>query len=438
MKGSSFISRLAAASAAVIFTASTIQAAGFSIYEASASGNALGGAVVGKALDASTVAYNPAAMTDLPGLQLLGGVTMISAFGDVDVTGSRATTMHQQYFWMPHAYATWQMTDRLWFGFGVFSEFGLGTEYYDNWDLAYSSVKTDLQTITFNPNLAYKITDDLSIALGMRIMWVDFSNTAQPYNGLSGPASPYFAGAYGSKVDVEADDIAFGWNGAVKYDLTDEWSFGFVYRSPTWVHAEGNADGYGGAFTGGHQYSRADATITLPAAYTVGANYVPTESRWYFGATVTYTEWSSYNALNINLDQPLRTTMLGGQAPIVRIWDDKDWKDVFRFGVGAQYKITDNLAARAGYVYDLDPIDQAHCDTMMLPGDRHIASIGLSYTWKNFTFDASYSYLFLMSEKRTVIGKLDGQVNGAITQRNTIECEDMGAHLVGFSVGYKF
>ncbi len=433
-----FLSKLAAAGAALLATASTVQAAGYSIYEASASGNALGGAVVGKAIDASTIAYNPAAMTDLPGLQLLAGATMITAFGDIDVVDKGSTTMHEQYFWLPHAYATWQMTDRLWFGFGAFSEFGLGTEYYNNWDVAYSSIKTDLETFTFNPNLAYKVTDGLSIALGMRIMWIDVSNTAQPFNGITGPAAPIFSSAYGSKVEVETDCIALGWNGAVKYDLTDEWSFGFVYRSPTWAYSEGHANGYGNGFVGGHQYSRADSDIILPAAYTVGANYVPTESRWYFGAAVTYTEWSSYNALNINLDNPLRTKIYDGQVSIDRMWDDKDWKDVFRFGVGAQYRITDSWTARAGYVYDMDPIDDAHCDTMLPPGDRHIASVGLSYTWKNFTIDLSYSYLFLMSEKRDVVGKLDGQFNGLISQRSTIECEDMGAHMAGISVGYKF
>ena len=39
--------------------------AGFALYEGSARGNALGGSVVGKAVDASANFYNPATLSDL-------------------------------------------------------------------------------------------------------------------------------------------------------------------------------------------------------------------------------------------------------------------------------------------------------------------------------------------------------------------------------------
>jgi long-chain fatty acid transport protein len=51
--------------------------AGFGIYEWSARGNALGGAMVGRADDASALAFNPAGITELDGLQIQLGATFI-------------------------------------------------------------------------------------------------------------------------------------------------------------------------------------------------------------------------------------------------------------------------------------------------------------------------------------------------------------------------
>ncbi|MCK8603242.1 hypothetical protein [Desulfoferrobacter suflitae] len=51
--------------------------AGFALYEGSARGNALGGALVARADDPSAVYYNPAGITQLPGLQMMVGGTFI-------------------------------------------------------------------------------------------------------------------------------------------------------------------------------------------------------------------------------------------------------------------------------------------------------------------------------------------------------------------------
>ena len=55
-----------------------VWAAGYGIYEWSARGNALGGAMVARDADPSAVAYNPAAITDLPGDQFQLGFTAVA------------------------------------------------------------------------------------------------------------------------------------------------------------------------------------------------------------------------------------------------------------------------------------------------------------------------------------------------------------------------
>ena len=50
----------------------------------SARGNALGDAVVGRADDPSAIFYDPAGITQLPGIQVMGGVRRILTGGTVE------------------------------------------------------------------------------------------------------------------------------------------------------------------------------------------------------------------------------------------------------------------------------------------------------------------------------------------------------------------
>jgi len=61
----------------VLATAHLCYGAGFALFEGSARGNALGGAMVGRADDPSALYYNPAGITQLPGIQVMGGGTII-------------------------------------------------------------------------------------------------------------------------------------------------------------------------------------------------------------------------------------------------------------------------------------------------------------------------------------------------------------------------
>lgn len=419
MKQSSLI-KFVSAVAAVFMSAGSAFGAGFGIYEASASGNAMGGAVIGSAIDASTIYYNPAAMTELPGLQMLAGITVISPFADVKFAGHSATKMHEQYFWMPHAYASWQMAEKWWFGFGQYTEYGLGTKFPYGWSGAASSVEADLETTTLNPNVAYKVTDDLSLDLGMRIMYVDFSYKTQPYAASALPAA-----VRDSVLTVAGDDIALAWNSALQYKISDEWSFGFVYRSPTWTHIKGHARANGAAF-GGYRYTHADGKIIMPASYTAGVNYKPKQTKWNFGGAVTYTEWSSFEMLNINQNEQITA------APISK---NKNWQDVFRFSVGTQYEISDKLAWRASYIFDIDPTSAANADLMLPAGDRHIVGTGFGYKiTEDMNIDLSYSLLLGAESDRTLKGNtnIPGQVDQDFSVKNS------GAHMLAISAGIKF
>ena len=80
--------------------------AGFGIYEASARGNAMGGAVVGDTKDATAAYYNPANIAFSTNIQVATGLTFIKPYCDVDVDHKSQGRMNPGWFAVPTFYAT--------------------------------------------------------------------------------------------------------------------------------------------------------------------------------------------------------------------------------------------------------------------------------------------------------------------------------------------
>ena len=150
-------------------------AAGFGIYEWSSRGNALGGAMVARADDPSAVAFNPAGMVQLEGTQMMFGFTAISPTADMtgydlpDVLMSKPEESTVASSWFPpHFYYVRQFKENQWFGLGLFTRFGLGTEFDPNWFGRYNSYKAEIMSVSLNPSWAWKVNEKLSVGLGLR------------------------------------------------------------------------------------------------------------------------------------------------------------------------------------------------------------------------------------------------------------------------------
>jgi long-chain fatty acid transport protein len=153
-------------------------AAGYGVYEWSARGNALGGAMVARDADPSAVAYNPAAITDLPGNHIQVGATAIAPTATMDARSSDLEDMDfKDSVWgLPTFYYTRKLSDHYWFGLGMFSRVGLGTEYedQDTWVGRYNCSYAAIKSVSINPNLALRFSDAFSLAIGIDATYLDF------------------------------------------------------------------------------------------------------------------------------------------------------------------------------------------------------------------------------------------------------------------------
>ncbi|UTF48727.1 OmpP1/FadL family transporter [Desulfomicrobium sp. ZS1] len=407
----------------VLLAAQASFAAGFGIYEWSARGNALGGATVGRADDPSALATNPAGITQLDGMQVLGGFTAIHPVLDVKADGKWYSSDKDSLWIPPHFFATWKVNDRYSIGLGTFSRFGLGSVFDEDWGGRYNSYEAIIESMSINPNVAVKVTDKLSAAFGVEAMYLDFSKK-QKFSLAKFSAYP------DGDLKLEADGWGYGFNMALHYQPCQYAKLGLSYRSPVTMKVTGDADfttpswirAYPGVPDVAFTDTSASGTVTLPDSFAFGVAMYPTE-KFSVEVGAVYTLWSKYDELKINYGDPV----LPSATPTQSI-QAKNWDDVWRFNIGVEYAALDWLDLRAGYVFDQSPVQDETIDYMVPANDRHLLNGGLGFHWDNWMVDVNYTYLMIMD--RDINGRDDGVRDG--------EIDNADAHMVGLSVGYKF
>ena len=380
-------------------TATTLaHGAGFAIYEWSPSHNATGGTLLGKPLDASAAWLNPASMTELPGVQLFMGASFITRDSTTRI-GPYATDFKRESFLIPGVYASMALGDKTRLGFATTTEYGMGTKYPSYWPGKWSNIQTDIQSVTISPTLAHAVTESLSIGLGPRFVYFDFYNKRD----------------IGVPLILEGDGWGLGATASLYWKVPgteDKVTFGLVYRSEVKQEIRGTAHSGLLAYTG-----RGKACLHLPASTTGGLNWQATE-KLNLGVSATFTQWSSYDKLFVRINELGRP-------------DDKSWKNVWRFGAGGRYAVTDALSLMAGYVYDMDPINGKHTDYMLPPGDRHILGAGIGYAFsKNWEISLGYSFIYMENRFRIVTAPTGDMVPSKF--------KDSNAHILSTALAYKF
>lgn len=360
------------------FVAANASGAGFQLLEQNASG--LGNAYAGSAAvadNASTIFFNPAGMTRLPGRQFSLGLNAIrpsfrfsnsgslnpTAFGGGAASGGDGGDAGS-WAYVPNAYASWALSPQLHAGVGVGVPFGLKTEYEPGWIARYQSIKFDIKTLNVNPSLAYRLSDALSLGFGLN--WQRFE--AQYLR----QATP------GSQVQLDADDDSWGWNAGALLQLSAATRFGLSYRSPVKHRLEGNLSGALNA--------PARADVDLPDTFVLSVFHEPGE-RWELMADVSRTGWSGIQSLEIvnrNSGSVVDTLTLR-------------WRDTWRVAFGASYRYDGAWKLKFGVAYDQSPVSDPQYRPVSLPdNDRVWLALGAQYRpGRQATIDAGYAYLYM-------------------------------------------
>ena len=332
--------------------------------------------------------------------------------------GKQETTTKPAVWAMPHAYASWQLNDSLWLGLGVFSRFGLGNSYDQNWTGRYNLYSVNLQTISAVPTLAWKINDILSVSAGLEIMNINLT-TEQKFAPFG--MNPMGIGDHDA--EVQGSGWGVGGHFGLHARLNDQWSIGLAYKTQVTANVYGDAK-YGGILKDKGMLKDCDAhgTVQLPDSLALGVAYKPLDNLS-FEVGAVWTRWSTYNSLNIYMDN-------GNQSI-----SHKNWNDGWNFNASVEYKPLDWWSLRAGFWYETPVINEDHSDFMVPSNGRTALTLGTGVEWNDFTVDFAYCHMWINPtsyDKTDGHGILDsGYITGG-TSKDTV------ANIYMLSFGYKF
>lgn len=281
------------------------------------------------------------------------------------------------------------------------SGFQLITEYNAGWVGRFQSRKSEIKTTDINPSIAFKLNDVVSLGAGFSYQKanVDVSRSA-------------FTGAErASKIDLDDND-SYGFNLGAMFKISPATRIGLSYRSTVEHDLKGTASiaGIGGATV--------KANVKLPDTISWAIAHQATPKLELL-SDLTYTRWSEIKRVPV-VATSAGLASLGIASGSALDTFDFQFKDTYRIGVGANYKLQNDFTLKLGVAYDESPVS-AQFRTVTLPdNDRLWFSIGGKYQVnKQATVDFGYAYLYVQdarisqNSRPTTQGSVIGNYNNS-------------------------
>jgi len=376
-------------------------------------------------------------MTRLEGTQVQGNLTITQMYWGVDIPNGNGNynnyhSSHQTWP-IPSWYLTHEWNDKVWLGIGQFTRFGLGVKYPNGWAGGFNLQSVQLITSSLNPNIAYKLNDVFSIAVGAEVLYADMQMRKNLYAGpmgemlSQGMASTHLGNP--GDMNLNGHGFAFGGNIALHAQLNDQWSVGLTYRAPMSLKVQGKQrwDNMFAPVAGGYSklptsQNKVRGTIHLPDSFAFGVAYKPTKNLS-IEAGATYTLWSRFADFNIYMKDPLNG------------WNNtnKHWRNNWAFNVSAEWWVKEWMALRLGFVFDKSPNNYGNGDYMMPSNGRKYYTCGVGFKWDKWTLDLAYMYAHNHEQNYNEAFSSHPD-KGVVPGRTT----HPHAHNFGIGIGYKF
>jgi long-chain fatty acid transport protein len=370
----------ALAAAATLGSARPGRAGGFLIYDLSGEAIGRSSAVAASTDEPAAVWFNPAALAFMGAAASAGGVYVTAKSRFSPDGGGASTDSQRGNFFLPTVFATAPVTERVAVGLGVYTAFGIGIRWPDDWIGREATIAASVETLAINPTVAVRLEHRLSVAVGFDAVRgaVDFTN------GL--PA------LVGGDVRLGGGTWGFGGNAALLYrPLPNRLQAALTYRSRVRLKFNGQADfdPTNPDFAPALPDQPGTATITLPDALTLGVMFRP-RADLTLEADLNYVLWSTYDRIDIAFQN----------APPHVI--QPDGHNAFTVRLGGDFRLPHpDLHLRAGFIFDQQSIPSAGLGPGLPDGNRLDGTVGVGYTHGRFTADLGYMLVYVLAANST-------------------------------------
>ncbi|MFH1435310.1 MAG: outer membrane protein transport protein, partial [Pseudomonadota bacterium] len=334
-------------------------AVGFHHFEHSALSTGMGNARTALWDDASSLFFNPAAITELRGFQLSIGDTLFVPKGGYtplpederthgDLDGVNSSNGDERMLYPFHIFFTAETTSWLTLGISITNPFGLGSFWPEDWDGRFISTQMMLRTFFFQPAAAVsisrllKLPDDIliSFGIGVNVVYGDIMSRRQVDLSLFS-----VEGEAEATMKLDGTGHGFGANYALLVAWKPWFSIGFSARSNVHMNFSGDAG-----------FSNIDpeiaemmeiigiilpestgfnSSINLPWNMNLGIAFHGLK-KFTFAVDLYIALWESYDELRVHFDCVDEGTCYGG------LNDDavfpKNWKKGYQICAGAEYR----------------------------------------------------------------------------------------------------
>ncbi len=369
---------------AVFTLASAVMYAGG--YRVALQGNkslAMGHTGVAVVNSAELVFHNPAGLVFLENKLSIavGGFGVLSNVAyQNEVTGASART-DSDVGTPIYAYASYQATDWLAFGLGVYTPYGSGVAYEDDWAGSHLVNNIDLAAIYVQGSAAIKVNKHFSFSGGFIYVTgsVNFNrNLSRSLTDLDGNRS---------EVTIDASGVSnTGWTVSAMFNVSEKFRLGATYRSLIKLEAdEATADFENIPNSPATPFADTNATaeLPLPAEMTVGLSYEFCD-KWLFAFDLNTTFWGEYESLDIDFENPA----------IPDSFNARNYKNSSTYRFGLQYEASKNFTLRGGYYFDESPVQAGFFAPETPRNDSNNYTAGLTFNVsERLQIDASFLYV---------------------------------------------
>ncbi len=379
----------------------------------------------------SAIFYNPAGITQLEGLNSLSSMYGIYINDQYDPLhgedGAHKSTAHSAFQPVPQFFLTYHLTNSPFaVGLGIYSPFGLKTEWPDDASFRQQGVYGSLEYIAINPVVAVQLTRSLSFAAGFSVNYVD----AELRDGLTATE--------GDSLAFNGRGISAGGNFGILWKPSEQHSFGLSYHTPVAANLKGHTDegldaadraqlnagnakiaagkqkleagiayidslpippavkakliaqataeydaqlaAFGvpasGSFPTSYPTLGAKGTLQFPQYAVLGYSFRPVPD-WNIEADIDWTDWDSVNTFSLR-----RSDGSNVNVPF-------DWTRSFLYELGVTHTIG-LYKLSAGYMYSENSVPSATFNPVIPDSARNLFSVGVGRTFGRLCVDLSY------------------------------------------------
>src|SRR5690554_365703 len=390
--------------ASLLFAGQTF-AAGYYVDEQSAIrlGDAFSGGAA-SASDASAAYYGPASMILVRDEVAINAsaVSVSSRFngdattlGDAPIQGTQAKNSSTDV--LPSLYFVKHLDPDLAIGGFINAPYATASEFGKQSVARYQAADSEITGIDIGASFALRVHEKVTIGGSLIAQYlkaktgvaVDAQAACMgdlPTNdctAMFGFTSELGSNTYDGYFEMEGHNTVMGIQLGVLVELTDNSRIGFNYRTEmkhslagdATVNFSNNPNSQDFATAAGlipaNGTAKGRVEMTTPESASI--SYFHQLNDLSLQADFTYTDWTSFNTLDIESNDPAIQALTS--EPKVH-----NWRESYRIAVGANYKLDEKITVRGGMAFDTTPIKSQYVQPDFPFGNYKAISLGATYS----------------------------------------------------------